>query len=363
MTSEVLTRERLDAGLDAALAAHGDRLDRWSLMQLAAIYGAVDLAAIDLSFKIAVPRLAGLYAAVSAAALATVSEYVWLKGALGGVSVVHDWRRTRLDWLRLLPSGRPAYPYFAGAPLGVKALIRDGLPPAEALRVSRGRSSQAISGVPHLASRQVTLGVARVENSVGVEWPALSSPPDTPPRVLLQGDVPGPVASYVGDVVSRFDAAQASPVFTVDDFRRMEDFANTAVSPPRAYLTPDGLRVGRMRAKWRRVPAPGACDFCLTLASRGGVYVKATVESTRRDGTVGGLDRYHFRCRCRGMLDFVGLPDLMISRDDWRRLSTRGGDGALPTFGIGGSRYSLQDFSYVVYDGEEPPTIDWFRAV
>lgn len=44
---------------------------------------------------------------------------------------------------------------------------------------------------------------------------------------------------------------------------------------------------------WQRIPEPGACSFCRTLASRGSAYTsKATAEQTSK------ALKYHNRCRC-----------------------------------------------------------------
>lgn len=45
-------------------------------------------------------------------------------------------------------------------------------------------------------------------------------------------------------------------------------------------------------AAWARVPEPGACKFCLMLASRGFVYSKSTV---------GDSKKFHGKCRCNAM--------------------------------------------------------------
>lgn len=45
-------------------------------------------------------------------------------------------------------------------------------------------------------------------------------------------------------------------------------------------------------AAYARVPEPGACKFCLMLASRGFVYSKSTA---------GGTDKFHGKCRCNTM--------------------------------------------------------------
>lgn len=45
-------------------------------------------------------------------------------------------------------------------------------------------------------------------------------------------------------------------------------------------------------AAYARVPEPGACKFCLMLASRGFVYSKSTV---------GDAKKFHGKCRCNAM--------------------------------------------------------------
>jgi hypothetical protein len=51
----------------------------------------------------------------------------------------------------------------------------------------------------------------------------------------------------------------------------------------------------RDKVPFARVPEPGACEWCLMLASRGFVYSRATVDQTE-DG-----ERYHGHCRCHAM--------------------------------------------------------------
>jgi len=46
------------------------------------------------------------------------------------------------------------------------------------------------------------------------------------------------------------------------------------------------------KAAYARIPEPGACKFCLMLASRGFVYSKATA---------GGTKKFHGKCRCNAM--------------------------------------------------------------
>lgn len=46
------------------------------------------------------------------------------------------------------------------------------------------------------------------------------------------------------------------------------------------------------KAAYARVPEPGACKFCLMLASRGFIYSKSTV---------GDAKKFHGKCRCNAM--------------------------------------------------------------
>lgn len=111
--------------------------------------------------------------------------------------------------------------------------------------------------------------------------------------------------------------------------------------------------------RYRRVPSPGACDFCLTLASRGAVYTKETAVMAKRANSILGGGRYHERCRCRAVVEYEDMPRLVISRKDWKRLTTRDADGNLPTFGIKRWRYTIESFDYAVYEGDEPPFPRW----
>lgn len=65
-----------------------------------------------------------------------------------------------------------------------------------------------------------------------------------------------------------------------------------ALEPGHATIMENTHRSG---AAYARVPEPGACTFCLMLASRGFVYSKQTVTGSK-DG-----QRFHGFCRCHGM--------------------------------------------------------------
>ena len=64
---------------------------------------------------------------------------------------------------------------------------------------------------------------------------------------------------------------------------------------------------------WCRVPEPGACWFCLMLASRGAVYQQDTATTTKSGG------RYHAHCRCTAAEVFNDdhLPPATAACVDW----------------------------------------------
>lgn len=64
---------------------------------------------------------------------------------------------------------------------------------------------------------------------------------------------------------------------------------------------------------YRRVPEPGACAFCLMLATRGAVYSSAS--------TAGGDNRFHAHCRCHPQAEtrFDARYDVVISPADANR--------------------------------------------
>lgn len=65
--------------------------------------------------------------------------------------------------------------------------------------------------------------------------------------------------------------------------------------------------------RWRRVPEPNACDFCLTLASRGAVYHTKITAAGKR---------YHRMCRCTAAVEgkFSARKDTAIPEEDANRI-------------------------------------------
>lgn len=78
---------------------------------------------------------------------------------------------------------------------------------------------------------------------------------------------------------------------------------------------------------YRRVPEPGACPFCLVLATRGAVYTSETTAG-------GSANRYHAHCRCEPEAEtqFDARYDTRIPAEDanrtvsmWNRPKSQGG--------------------------------------
>lgn len=79
--------------------------------------------------------------------------------------------------------------------------------------------------------------------------------------------------------------------------------------------------------RYARLPGPKACAFCLMLASRGAVYTKETVLTTRggRGKRPEGL-RFHDRCDCTAIEAYSidDLPQAIIDlRDEWYQATYR----------------------------------------
>ncbi|WJY67152.1 EndoU domain-containing protein [Corynebacterium auris] len=94
----------------------------------------------------------------------------------------------------------------------------------------------------------------------------------------------------------------------------------------RVVLLPARETVARNIApgmRFARVPEPGACNWCLMIASRGAVFSKDTVGMTRSR-------RFHDNCRCVGMeVGGQSAPLPRVNRElesAWKKATKDGGD-------------------------------------
>lgn len=79
-----------------------------------------------------------------------------------------------------------------------------------------------------------------------------------------------------------------------------------------------------------RVPRPGACAFCLMLASRGAVYSKDTVLRTTSRARAGAGQSYHDNCHCQAqeVLSPDDVPPIVAGlHEQWKRLAAQSPGG------------------------------------
>jgi hypothetical protein len=99
-------------------------------------------------------------------------------------------------------------------------------------------------------------------------------------------------------------------------FGRLRGGTERLVLQPARRTIEDSARNDPVRTGYARHPNPGACDFCLMLASRGAVYATReaalTVGTGRIRGTQQAGEPFHDSCRCTHVPVFApdDLPDL-----------------------------------------------------
>lgn len=86
------------------------------------------------------------------------------------------------------------------------------------------------------------------------------------------------------------DKDYAGDGFNAVTLEKLSGALNRQVLLPARQTVMNNIPAGM---KFARVPNPGACPWCLMLASRGAVYSKDTAMAA-----AGGADRYHDNCRC-----------------------------------------------------------------
>ena len=296
--------------LDRVYEAHLELLRRWGIAAVAALYRRISTDGWDADLKAAGPAAALVYGSAAAQALTVTDEYMALAAAAAGSEYVADWRLGRPDAPKVLPSGQLFAQWMSYAPAGVQHLIDEGAEVTEALATSQARTSQAVATVATGQARTTTWNRFVVD------------------ALITRDDVaPDRLAPWTDEV---------------------EQYANLW----------DGRRRREYQgpwSRWQRVPSPGACDFCLMLATRtnytsadAAMYAgggEGQVQRTQRGGGrvarmgLSGVqrrrsskmqsgDRYHPNCRCTVRMTTVG-GQAAISQADYDRLSERGPDGQI----------------------------------
>lgn len=331
----------MPADLQRVWRDHLEGLRRWAIQATLAAYRDVDVNDLDGSFQEVTARMQGVYGAATVNALDSTDEYMSLAALLADAEYTANWRRGRPDAALTLPGGTAFIDWMRYAPAAVKRLIGEGMRPDEAVDVSLARSAQQAGSGPLQKARSTT-------------W-----------------------NRFVAD--SLIGERNVDPALLRPWTDEVEQYANLW----------DGQRVREYPGtweRWQRVPSPGACGFCLMLATRtdytsadAAMYAGGAEGTVRRqfrrgrDNMLAGVsrrgtsamesgDRYHRSCRCTVRMVSKGAP-AAISREDYERLTTRDADGNLPTFGSGRYRYTVEDFDFEIAAGVPmPPAAPWKDA-
>lgn len=324
-------------------------LRAWGLAQAARAWRGIDPDDIRGTFPAVAKLVEQIYAVASAETLTATDEYMHLVAARSGRTYTGSWAQGRPDAPLELQSGASFRAWTSGAQWRILGDIGDGMAPEQAAAKSFLRTAQEIGTAVYQRPRETTFNRFLVDATLGAGR-----------------EVPPDLQQYAREV--------------------------------REY---EGLWDGRSSRgyrptwqRWRRVPQPGACDFCLMLATRsdytsaeaaiyaggGEGQVRMTTKDTGVKGALHGAgvqrrrsskmesgSRFHKSCRCTVAMasqsengDAIVLPD-----EEIQRLTTRGPDGKLPEF----SGYTLAEFD-VIRAGDLPaftlperaPWADAFRS-
>ena len=294
--------------IDAAFWKFLDELRDWQWTQFKAVWRSVNARSFDQSYGVVYPRLVKLGATSVQTALFAADDYVTLMAAESGFWVSPDWRESL--WItrpwEVQSSRYPLADALFFPPSAMKRQIGLGNGPQAALDRGASRASRAIIGEAHSAARDYLADFVAVDGGPPVR-PDLTKPEAAAraERVLTPGGgsqgvkIPWTEESRArARMVQQLLAENPKvPPRTIGSL-----VGDTITADPRTPARWDrslpavGGNEGVFQA-WRRVPLPGACDFCIILATRGAVYGSKKRALLRKDGS-----RYHSHCRCRSQL-------------------------------------------------------------
>ncbi|AKK05231.1 hypothetical protein CMUST_15775 (plasmid) [Corynebacterium mustelae] len=129
--------------------------------------------------------------------------------------------------------------------------------------------------------------------------------------------------------------------------RKLAGVLNRLVLQPARETVAEATRVAGTR--FARVPQPGACNFCLMLASRGDVYSEKTVLQRSRGGS------YHDNCSCLA-IEVQTPADLPVINQQLEEL------WAESTAGVSGSQAQRDAFAAAVQERRSRVDVTQQRA-
>lgn len=264
-------------GFDATLLAYLDSLRTWGIAATVNAYGLLDLDRIDATFPVVEALCRAVYGVATAETLTATDEYMTLKAAAAGSEYVASWQAgDRIGAPNELPSGFPFQQWMSNAPAGMKRAIANGAEPKAAADLSMRRTVNEVTTTVYQRPRETTYNRFLVDALVARDEP-----------------IPVDLTGY---------------------YREVETYANLWDGTSRREYRETWER-------WRRVPSPGACDWCLMLATRSNytsadaaMYAgggegqtrmtpgsngprRAGVQRRRSSAQQSG-SRYHRSCRC-----------------------------------------------------------------
>lgn len=303
-----MNRSLIDELLLILLLSNVQRIRAWAVREVVRLYGMVDVDDLDASFAVIGPALTRVTIQGKQQAIIAAWSYLAQKSALNGVYAglpsqnarlgvdtvvrvpdvpVGAVRRVEREWADLVPDQRPPSPgvdvrsQLIRAPLGYT-----GTP-------IRELNDRAPQGVKHLIGQ-------------GVE-----------PRQALE--------------VSRQRALSVPTT----------EISYVARQTPALAVVEGGGATGNGWVRYRRVPSPGACSFCLMLASQGAVYHSEQSARFAGDG-----ERFHTNCRCgvAAELDPSRVDEISIDPADAREIEVFVKRyGKAWTYNLGDEWYSYQN--------------------
>lgn len=138
------------------------------------------------------------------------------------------------------------------------------------------------------AFQEFSLGHGTLAEHLGMSfvsaYRAAVNDSSAPPPVGSSAPGPRLVNRLVGEVQVLLDGRASEPAYRA--FQR--EVESAVIGRARHAVENSARAAGR---RWARIPNLGACDFCLTLATRGAVY-------SSREKAGGDGNRYHAHCRC-----------------------------------------------------------------
>ena len=299
---------------ERVLLAYQDRLRTWGLLATQRAWARMDLERIAATFPAVARQAEAVYAVATAEALTAADEYMTVKAAASGLDYVASWTLADRKTAPLeLPSGSPYRSWIAGAQWRMLSDISAGMAAEEASALSLARTINEVGTTVYQRPRETTWNRFLVDS------------------LEAAGDVIPP------DLQTFYD--------------EVETYANSW----------DGVARRKYAGtfeRWRRVPSPGACDWCLMLATRSDYTSKEAAmyagggegqvrRTTRRNKTnrLAGVqrrrsskqesgERYHRACRCTVAMATANENGrgIFLPPEEIERLTTRDAKGNLPQF-------------------------------